>query len=258
MNIVIIGSGNIATHLGRAFKMAGQTISQVWSRDITKASALADTLAAQPIDSMLDLDRTADLFIIAVNDEAIRKIAIELKLSDQLLLHTSGSTGLSALEGASTKIGVFYPLQTFSKIKSIDFRNIPIIIEANVPEVLAIIRAIADRLSEKVIELNSEQRKTLHIGAVFACNFANHLFGLAQELLEEKGLDYELLKPLIEETLNKIEMNSPVSVQTGPAIREDQATIQTHLELLKHNPDLSELYIKLSQSIVNLHKRSQG
>jgi predicted short-subunit dehydrogenase-like oxidoreductase (DUF2520 family) len=258
MNIVIIGSGNIATHLGRAFKMAGQTISQVWSRDITKASALADTLAAQPIDSMLDLDRTADLFIIAVNDEAIRKIAIELKLSDQLLLHTSGSTGLSALEGASTKIGVFYPLQTFSKIKSIDFRNIPIIIEANVPEVLAIIRAIADRLSEKVIELNSEQRKTLHIGAVFACNFTNHLFGLAQELLEEKGLDYELLKPLIEETLNKIEMNSPVSVQTGPAIREDQATIQAHLELLKHNPDLSELYIKLSQSIVNLHKRSQG
>lgn len=258
MNIVILGSGNIATHLGRAFKMAGQTISQVWSRDITKASVLADTLAADAIDSMIDLDRTADLFIIAVNDEAIRRIALELKLSDQLLLHTSGSTGLSALEGASTKIGVFYPLQTFSKIKSIDFRNIPIIIEANVPEVLAIIRAIADRLSEKVIELNSDQRKTLHIGAVFACNFTNHLFGLAQELLEEKGLDYDLLKPLIEETLNKIEINSPVSVQTGPAIREDQTTIQAHLELLKHNPDLSELYIKLSQSIVNLHKRSQG
>jgi predicted short-subunit dehydrogenase-like oxidoreductase (DUF2520 family) len=258
MNIVILGSGNIATHLGRAFKMAGQTISQVWSRDITKATALADTLAAEAIDSMFDLDRSADLFIIAVNDEAIRKIALEMKLSDQLLLHTSGSTGLSALEGASTRIGVFYPLQTFSKIKSIDFRQIPIIIEANVSEVLAIIRAIADRLSEKVIELNSEQRKTLHIGAVFACNFTNHLFGLAQELLEEKGLDYELLKPLIEETLNKIEMNSPVSVQTGPAIREDQATIQAHLELLKDNPDLSELYIKLSQSIVNLHKRSQG
>jgi predicted short-subunit dehydrogenase-like oxidoreductase (DUF2520 family) len=258
MNIVILGSGNIATHLGRAFKMAGQTISQVWSRDITNATALADTLAAEAIDSMVDLDRTADLFIIAVNDQAIRKIALEMKLNDQLLLHTSGSTGLSALEGASTKIGVFYPLQTFSKIKSIDFRQIPIIIEANVPEVLAIIRAIADRLSEKVIELNSEQRKTLHVGAVFACNFTNHLFGLAQELLEEKGLDYELLKPLIEETLNKIEMNSPVSVQTGPAIREDQATIQAHLELLKHNPDLSELYVKLSQSIVNLHKRSQG
>jgi predicted short-subunit dehydrogenase-like oxidoreductase (DUF2520 family) len=258
MNIVILGSGNIATHLGRAFKMAGQTISQVWSRDINKATALADTLAAEAIDSMIDLDRTADLFIIAVNDEAIRKIALELKLSDQLLLHTSGSTGLSALEGASTKIGVFYPLQTFSKIKSIDFRQVPIIIEANVPEVLSIIRAIADRLSEKVIELNSEQRKTLHVGAVFACNFTNHLFGLAQELLEEKGLDYELLKPLIEETLNKIEMNRPVSVQTGPAIREDQVTIQAHLNLLIHNPDLSELYIKLSQSIVNLHKRSQG
>lgn len=258
MNIVILGSGNIATHLGRAFKMAGQDISQVWSRDISHARILADTLAAEPIDNMFDLDRSADLFIIAVRDEAIRELALELKLSDQLLVHTSGSTGLSALEGASTKIGVFYPLQTFSKIKSVDFRQIPIIIEANSPEVLSSIRAIADRLSEKVIELNSEQRKTLHVAAVFACNFTNHLFGLAQELLEEKGLDYELLKPLIAETLNKIEMNDPVSVQTGPAIREDQATIKAHLELLKHNPALSELYTKLSQSIVNLHKRSQG
>jgi predicted short-subunit dehydrogenase-like oxidoreductase (DUF2520 family) len=258
MNIVILGSGNIATHLGRAFKMAGQDISQVWSRDISHASSLADTLAAEAIDNMFDLDRSADLFIIAVKDEAIREIALELKLSDQLLVHTSGSTGLTALEGASTKIGVFYPLQTFSKIKSVDFRQIPIIIEANSPEVLLSIRAIADRLSEKVIELNSEQRKTLHVAAVFACNFTNHLFGLAQELLEEKGLDYELLKPLIEETLSKIEMNDPVSVQTGPAIREDQATIQAHLELLKHNPSLSELYTKLSQSIVNLHKRSHG
>jgi predicted short-subunit dehydrogenase-like oxidoreductase (DUF2520 family) len=258
MKIVILGSGNIATHLGRAFKMAGQTISQVWSRDIAKANALADTLAAEAIDNMFDLDRTADLFIIAVNDEAIRKIALELKLGDQLLLHTSGSTGLSALEGASTKIGVFYPLQTFSKIKSVDLRQVPIIIEANVAEVLAIIRGIAERLSEKVIELNSEQRKTLHLGAVFACNFTNHLLALAQELLEEKGLDYELLKPLIQETLSKIEMNDPASVQTGPAIRKDQATIQSHLDLLKHNPDLSELYTKLSQSIVNLHERSEG
>lgn len=258
MNIVILGSGNIATHLGRAFKMAGQDILQVWSRDIAHASSLADTLAAEAIDNMFDLDRSADLFIIAVKDEAIREIALELKLSDQLLVHTSGSTGLSALEGASSKIGVFYPLQTFSKIKSVDFRQIPIIIEANSPEVLSSIRAIADRLSEKVIELNSEQRKTIHVAAVFACNFTNHLFGLAQELLEEKGLDYELLKPLIEETLSKIEMNDPVSVQTGPAIREDKATIQAHLELLKHNTALSELYTKLSQSIVNLHKRSQG
>jgi predicted short-subunit dehydrogenase-like oxidoreductase (DUF2520 family) len=113
-------------------------------------------------------------------------------------------------------------------------------------------------LSEKVIELNSEQRKTLHLGAVFACNFTNHLLALAQELLEEKGLDYELLKPLIQETLSKIEMNDPASVQTGPAIRKDQATILSHLDLLKHNPDLSELYTKLSQSIVNLHERSEG
>lgn len=121
MNIVILGSGNIATHLGRGFKMAGQTISQVWSRDITKASVLADTLAAEAIDSMIDLDRTADLFIIAVNDEAIRKIALELKLSDQLLLHTSGSTGLSALEGASTKSEFFIHCRLFQRSNLLTF-----------------------------------------------------------------------------------------------------------------------------------------
>ncbi len=258
MNIVILGSGNVATHLGRAFKMAGQNIAQVWSRNIAHASLLADTLAAEPIDNMFDLDRNADLYILAVKDEAIRELALQLKLDNNLIVHTSGSTGISALEGASSKIGVFYPLQTFSKIKSVDFRQIPILIEANTPEVLTSIRATADRLSEKVIELDSEQRKTLHVAAVFACNFTNHLFGLAQELLEDKGLDFELLKPLIQETLSKIEMNNPVSVQTGPAIREDQTTMQMHMDLLKNNPALSDLYTKLSQSIVNLHKRSQG
>lgn len=258
MNIVILGSGNVATQLGRAFKMAGQSITQVWSRDSNRAGILADSLAAEPISSMFDLDRTADLYIIAVKDEAIRELALGLKVTDKLIVHTSGSTGLSVLEGASTKIGVFYPLQTFSKIKSVDFRQIPIAIEANAPEVLSGIRSIADRLSEKVIELSSEQRKTLHVAAVFACNFTNHLFGLSKELLEEQNLDFELLKPLIAETVSKIEMNDPVLVQTGPAIRGDQSTMKVHLDLLQNKPLLSELYSKLSQSIVNLQERSRG
>ena len=255
MNIVLIGSGNLATHLGSAFKLAGQNISQVWSRDINHARILADTLAAVPIDNMLDLDRRSDLFIIAVKDEAISELAKKLNLSDQLLVHTSGSTALSALESASSKIGVFYPLQTFSKDKTVDFRQIPILIEANSPEVLAIIRPIAERLSEKIIELNSEQRKTLHLAAVFACNFTNHLIGIAKELLDQKGLNFELLKPLIEETFSKLAFNDPAMVQTGPAIREDKAILQSHMDLLKNNSALSDLYKKLSQSIVNLHKR---
>lgn len=258
MNIVLLGSGNVATHLGRAFKMAGQSIVQVWSRDISNASELADTLAAEPISEMFDLDRSADLYIIAVKDEAIREVALALEISDKLIVHTSGSTGLDILDGVSSRIGVFYPLQTFSKTKSVDFRQIPIAIEGNTADVTSTIRAIADRLSERVIELSSEQRKALHIAAVFACNFTNHLFALSQELLKEQKLDFDLLRPLIAETADKIQMNDPISVQTGPAIRDDKTTIQAHLNLLHDKQELMELYQKLSQSIVNLQQRSQG
>lgn len=258
MNIVLLGSGNVATHLGRAFKMAGQSIVQVWSRDISNASELADTLAAEPISEMFDLDRSADLYIIAVKDEAIREVALALEISDKLIVHTSGSTGLDILDGVSSRIGVFYPLQTFSKTKSVDFRQIPIAIEGNTADITSTIRAIADRLSERVIELSSEQRKALHIAAVFACNFTNHLYALSQELLKEQKLDFDLLRPLIAETADKIQMNDPISVQTGPAIRDDKTTIQAHLNLLHDKQELMELYQKLSQSIVNLQQRSQG
>ncbi|MEJ7778159.1 MAG: DUF2520 domain-containing protein [Daejeonella sp.] len=258
MNIVLLGSGNVATHLGRAFKMAGQTIVQVWSRDIDHARALADTLAAEAISAIDDVSPSADLYIISVKDEAIRPLAARLKVGDKLIVHTSGSTGLEALEGASSRTGVFYPLQTFSKSKAVDFRRVPIAIEANSVEDAATIRAIADRLSERVLELSSAQRKTLHVAAVFACNFTNHLFAVSQELLRADQLDFDLLRPLIAETAAKIQFNDPESVQTGPAFREDIETINSHIEMLRGNPELMEIYTKLSQSIVNLHKRSEG
>lgn len=258
MNIVLVGSGNVATQLGRAFKMAGQDIVQVWSRDIDHARELADTLASEPISDLFDLDRKADLYIISVKDEAIKELALELKVGDKLIVHTSGSTGIDVLEGSSSKIGVFYPLQTFSKVKSVDFRQIPIAIEGNTPEVASTIHAIADRLSEKVIELSSEQRKALHVAAVFACNFTNHLYALSQELLTEQHLDFELLRPLITETANKVLLNDPINMQTGPAVRGDQSILDAHLDLLTGKPELKELYQKLSQSIVNLQERSQG
>ncbi|MHB1177761.1 MAG: Rossmann-like and DUF2520 domain-containing protein [Daejeonella sp.] len=258
MNIVLLGSGNVATHLGRAFKMAGQTIVQVWSRDIDHARELADTLASEAISEMDDVDRSADLYIISVKDEAIPSVAAELKVGDKLIVHTSGSTGLEVLAGVSSRVGVFYPLQTFSKSKAVDFRRIPIAIEANTPEDSAVIRAIADRLSEKVLHLNSEKRKTLHVAAVFACNFTNHLFAISQELLKAENLDFDLLRPLIAETAQKIQLNDPEEVQTGPAVREDNETINSHIEMLRENPELMELYKQLSQSIVNLHKRSEA
>jgi len=258
MNIVLVGSGNVATQLGRAFKMAGQDIFQVWSRDIDRARELADTLASEPISDLFDLDRNADLYIISIKDEGIKQLAHELKVGDKLIVHTSGSTGIDVLEGTSSKIGVFYPLQTFSKVQSVDFRQIPIAIEGNTPEVTSTIHAIADRLSEKVIELRSEQRKALHIAAVFACNFTNHLFALSQELLIGQNLDFDLLRPLITETASKVQLHDPITVQTGPAVRGDQSTMNAHLDLLSGKPELKELYQKLSQSIVNLQERSHG
>lgn len=258
MNIVLLGSGNVATHLGKAFKIAGQTISQVWSRNSAHAAELADILAAEPITDLFDLNQDADLYIVSVKDEGIATLASELKLKDKLVVHTSGTTGISVLKDVSSRFGVLYPLQTFSKVKSIDFRQIPIAVEGNSPEVCTLIHAVADRLSENVIELNSEQRRTLHISAVFACNFTNHLFALAKELLDEQKLDFDLLKPLIAETVDKIQLNDPVAVQTGPAIRSDISTMKAHLDLLENKPELKLIYEKLSQSIVNLQERSEG
>jgi predicted short-subunit dehydrogenase-like oxidoreductase (DUF2520 family) len=258
MDIVLLGSGNVATQLGRAFKLAGLNIVQVWSRDIENATILADNLAASPISDFDYLNRKADLYIISVKDEAINELARELKVNDRLIVHTAGSKEINVLEGSSSKYGVLYPLQTFSKTKVVDFRQIPFAIEGNTPEVTGIIRALADRLSEHVIELNSEQRKSLHIAAVLACNFTNHLFALAAELLKEQNLDFDLLKPLITETTAKVLTNDPLKMQTGPASRGDMETIKAHLNVLKDKLELQDLYQKISQSIVNLQEQSKG
>jgi predicted short-subunit dehydrogenase-like oxidoreductase (DUF2520 family) len=258
MDIVLLGSGNVATQLGRAFKMAGQTIVQVWSRDIEHAKELADTVASEAISDIDDINRSADLYIIAVKDNAIQELAATLNIGDKLIVHTSGSTPIQALEGVSSHTGVFYPLQTFSKNKSVDFRSVPIAIEASNPEDLAAIRAIADRLSERVTELNSAQRKALHVAAVFACNFTNHLMAISQQLLEAENLEFDLLRPLIAETAAKVQQYDPETVQTGPAIRGESEIISTHLEMLQEKPDWQELYKQLSQSIVNLHQQSRG
>ena len=256
MKIVLLGSGNVATHLGRSFKMAGQDIVQVYSRDPQNAHQLADSLGADTVENLSDITKNADLYIIAVKDDAIRRVALALSLSDQLVIHTSGSTDLNVLDGVSERTGVFYPLQTFSKLKAIDFRQIPITIEGNSEEVTSTLRGIADRLSEKVIELNSIQRQTLHTAAVFACNFTNHMYTLAAELLKTQNLDFDLLRPLIAETAFKIQLNDPADMQTGPAVREDFNTLDKQKELLAHDASVLELFEKISQSIINYHKQS--
>ena len=256
MEIVLLGSGNIATHIGKAFKMAGQTITQVWSRSFERATELANSVGATAVNEISDIITTADLYIMAVNDDAIRNVAEKLQIAKGVLVHTSGTVSMEVLDGITEKTGVFYPIQTFSKAKAVDLRQVPIAVEGSSEEVTATLHSAASRLSEKVFEMTSIQRRSVHVAAVFACNFSNHMYVLAQETLKEQNLSFDLLRPLIAETALKVQTSLPSSVQTGPAIRDDQSTMEKHLQLLNDNPDLRELYEKLSQSIINYQKIS--
>ncbi len=253
MRISIIGSGNVATHLSAAFTNANHKIVQIWSRDIEHASLLAYHVKAEAINDISKLDPGVDIILIAVNDDAISGISAQLKLHGTLLAHTSGSMPMSVLSPASSNIGVFYPLQTFSKNKSVEFKNVPILIESNTPQGASQIRELAGSVSLKVTNIDSEKRLSLHVAAVFANNFTNYLFALSKEILDKNGLDFDLIRPLIAETASKVQELDPEKVQTGPAVRNDIETIQKHLVLLESLPQLKDIYKSLSQSIINFY-----
>lgn len=250
MKIVLLGSGNLATHLGPALQNVGHELLQVWSRNEVHAKILADKLHAEAISKLANVSTDADLYLIAVKDDAIRKVAEGLPINSRLVVHTSGSSDLSIFEGIAYKYGVLYPAQTFSKVKEVDFKTIPISIEGNSAEVLGTLRNIARSLSNKVVEMNSIQRKVLHLAAVFACNFTNHLYHIADQLLTNQGLDFDLLRPIILETAEKIQSNRPKDVQTGPAVRNDRATMDKHIQLLAENPQVLALYQDISRFII--------
>lgn len=253
MRISIIGSGNVATHLAAAFTNAGHRIVEIWSRSPENAAILAYHVRATTVDKLSGLNPDVDVVLIAVKDDAIQDVISDLKLKDTLLAHTSGSTDLQVLMGSSENIGVFYPLQTFSKSKSVEFANIPILIEGNSPVVAERLTELADSVSAHVLQINSHKRLSLHVSAVFASNFANYLFALSKELLDRQELDFNLIRPLIAETADKVQRNDPKEVQTGPAVRNDQETIQKHIEFLQDKPELEHIYRLLSQSIINFY-----
>lgn len=252
MKIVFLGSGNVATHLGLAFSTSGQQITQVWSRSKVSAERLAEQLHAPAIDDLSSLDRNADLYLIAVKDDVIKDLVPFLKGLQGVVAHTSGATAVDALHGTEN-YGVFYPLQTFSKQKALDLSDTPMCLEANSTAAMQVLEAAAKLISTAQYTVNSEQRKVLHLAAVFACNFSNHLYHLGHSILQARGLDFEILKPLIMETARKIEDAVPFEVQTGPAVRGDQETMVKHLRLLDERPDLQEIYKTLSESIKKTH-----
>ena len=256
MNIVLLGSGNVATHLSAALDHAGYNISQVWSRSRANAKLLAERFHADYTDSLNDLDRGADLYIISVIDDAIPTLVKDLsKLVDAskgIWVHTSGTTSIHVFEGFLENHGVFYPLQTFSKSKPVDFKAIPLLVEASNNEVLESLKKIASKLSDRVEEATSDQRKSLHIAAVFACNYTNYLYAIAQELLEDHQLDFDLIRPLIKETADKIQTHNAKEVQTGPAIRGDVSIIKEHLTFLEDRNEWQEVYKLLSDRLLAL------
>jgi len=251
MNIVILGSGNVATVLGSALSEAGYKIIQVWSRNVKHAEALASLLHSHFTDDLSLIDSSADLYLIAISDDAIKDLKSSLPSFKGIVVHTSGSTSIDILRDKFENFGVFYPFQTFSKDRKISFNEVPILLEASNLKAMEVLESVASSISNRVQECNSDQRKALHIAAVFACNFTNHLYTIAQKLLEEYQLDFDLLRPLIAETAQKVQEFKPEDVQTGPAVRKDMVTINSHLKQLESHPELLTVYSLLTKYIIS-------
>ncbi|MFC3559585.1 Rossmann-like and DUF2520 domain-containing protein [Pedobacter jamesrossensis] len=254
MNIVLLGSGNVATHLAIALKAIGENIVQVFSPNFDNAKQLADKVNSEAINQTSEIDSQADLYIISVKDDAIVEVAAGLSKVKGLVVHTSGTTDIKVISSLVNKAGVFYPLQTFSKAKDLNFNNIPLCIEATDSEQLELLNELAHKLSKEVYKLDGEKRKVLHLAAVFACNFTNHLYAMANQLLIKNDLDFDIIRPLIAETANKVLVDLPENVQTGPAVRNDESTMNKHLSMLSDLPELQEIYQTLSTSIKLAHK----
>jgi len=247
----------MAWHLAPALDNAGYPVKEVWSRNKKHAAALTERLYQAEVMDSLDFSRSnSSIFIIAVSDDAIETIAQEIALPDNVILaHTSGAQPIGLLGYAATpEIGVFYPLQTFSKAKKVSFADIPVFVEYETDYVKRTLIKMAHAISDKVAEISSEDRMALHVAAVFASNFTNHMLTLSKEVMDENGLNFDWLKPLIAETLNKSLTIGPENAQTGPAKRSDMEVLDKHFEFLSDD-DKAELYKMISQHIINRYSK---
>lgn len=246
VKITLIGSGNLGTQLGLSLVKNGYEIIQVYSKSIENATLLAEKLNSKATNDLGQLTDT-DLAIISINDDNVSSVS---KLVNFPQVHTSGTISMNDLN-QNYPVGVFYPLQTFSKNTDVLFDQIPICIEASTTNLLETIEGIAKQLSNKVYFMNESKRAKLHLSAVVACNFSNLMYQLANEICDENEIPFEILHSLIEETSHKIKKTSPTKAQTGPAKRSDKKTIEKHLDQLKNNAELFEIYNILTKSIIN-------
>jgi len=254
MNVSFIGAGNLAWHVAPALDNTEFAVKEIYSQHLQNASALVEKLYHAQTKASLDFSISPSrIFIIAVTDDAIPEVAAQIKLPDNsVLIHTSGSQPLSVLGYAPTpNIGVLYPLQTFTKSKRIDFKEVPFFVESENPQTEKLLVKMAKAVSKKVHKVTSDDRKALHVAAVFASNFTNHMLRIAEDLLEAHKLDFDLLKPLIVETINKSLSIGPEKAQTGPARRGDLELLDKHFEFLQQNEKVAEIYKLISQHIID-------
>lgn len=249
--IVLIGAGNVATHLGKALQDVGYHIAQIYSRTETSASALGNLLGVAYTTSLDTVCTDADIYVVALKDSVLQSLlpSIVKGRESALFVHTAGSLPMDVWKCYACHYGVLYPMQTFSKHRKVDFVNVPFFVEANGTVELELLKRMASSLSPKVYEINSEQRKYLHMAAVFACNFTNHMYALCDQLLSEHDIPFEVMIPLIDETARKVHDLKPVEAQTGPAVRYDENVINYHLSMLQDKPDMCDLYERISKSI---------
>ncbi|MGE8540628.1 MAG: Rossmann-like and DUF2520 domain-containing protein [Acinetobacter sp.] len=257
MRISIIGAGRVAHHLAHALSAQHQII-QIYSRSADRASILAAKIGASTAVSISSLDASIDLLIIAVSDSSIADVIREVHphLPQTLIVHTSGSTDLAQLTQVHERAGVFYPLQTFSLEREVDWSNTPIFIEAVQAQDLNGLTRLAEQLSQRVYQYDSAQRLSLHLAAVYACNFANYCYDMAKQIVDAKQVDFQLLYPLILETAQKATQSDPKMMQTGPAMRGDQNIIEMHTAMLQQaqRNDLKEVYALMSEQILKRHQ----
>lgn len=250
--IALIGAGNVATHLGMGWQKAGWEIVQVYSRTETSASELASRLQVPFVTSLEEVCCDADVYVVMVKDAVLAELVPALVKGREraLFVHTAGSMPMSVWEGHAQRYGVLYPMQTFSKQREVDFASVSFFVEAGGAEERKILKELSLSLSQKVYEATSAQRTYLHMAAVFACNFANHMYALSARLLEKQGLPFDAMLPLIDETARKVHILHPAEAQTGPAVRKDSNVMNKHLDMLADTPDLQDIYGMISKSII--------
>ncbi len=249
ISVSILGAGNVATHLFKAFNKAENVVVNQWFNRNLKNIELYKTQVE--ITNDLSKLKEADVYILAVSDDAIKEVSTKLPFINRFIVHTSGGLTLHEMDKKNIR-GVFYPLQTFSKDVEVDFAEVPLCLEVENKSYLNLLKELAEAIGSKHYKVNSDQRSSLHLAAVFVNNFTNQLYRIAHEITESTSVDFNILKPLIKETAHKIEELSPYRAQTGPAKRNDKKTIKKHLKMLK-NEQHKEVYEMLTKAIQQTH-----